>query len=414
MSVSLKEQITALPDHPGVYIMKDAQGAVVYVGKAKSLKKRVVSYLGRDLAAKTMALMSRVADIEYRLTASEGFALLLEASLIHQYKPKYNISLRDDKSFPLVKITREAFPLICVTRKKEADGARYFGPYVNAGLLREALQTIRRHFPFRSCRKLPRQACMYYRIGLSPAPCIGKITQSEYGRTVKNIIMILEGKTEALIRNLSGAMHRLAGEKRFEQAAVLRDKILALASLRHEYRPPEEQIHALKDALGLINPPERIEAFDVSNLSGQQAAAAMVSFYKGRPDKNHYRRFKIKTISRVDDYAMLREAVRRRYTRVLAERLTLPDLILVDGGKGHLAAARGELRALGINVCVIGLAKEHERVYLADRGQPLKLASDSGALQLIRYIRDEAHRFAVKYHHLLRRKKLLEGGYKSS
>jgi excinuclease ABC subunit C len=182
--------------------MKNKEGKVIYVGKAKLLKKRLLNYVGKNLDTKTIMLMSNVADIEYRLAPTESLALLLEASLIHKYEPKYNVSLRDDKSFPLVKITNEEFPAVCITRKREDDKAKYFGPYTSAWLLREALKIIRKRFPYRSCKQMPKQACMYYRIGLSPAPCIGKINKREYASRIKNISLILEGKSETLARKL--------------------------------------------------------------------------------------------------------------------------------------------------------------------------------------------------------------------
>ncbi len=406
---NLRDTIAQAPDTSGVYLMKDKVGRVIYVGKAKSLKKRLLNYLGRNLDTKTVILMSKVADIEYRLAPTESLALLLEASLIHKYEPKYNVSLRDDKSFPLVKVTNEEFPAICITRKRENDGARYFGPYTSAWLLREALKIIRRRFPYRTCRQMPDKACLYYRIGLSPAPCIGKINKWEYARTIKNISLILEGKTEALIKKLLVEMKLLSKKHDFEEAAKRRDQLNALGSIAENYAgsPNQGALEDLKNLLQLKKLPERVEAFDISNISGKDASGSMVSFYRGLPDKNNYRRFRIKTVHSIDDYGMLAEVVMRRYLRLIKEKLPLPDLIIIDGGRAHLAAAARILGRLNLNIPLASIAKEEEHIYLEGSVKPIKLSSDTPALNLIRRIRDEAHRFAVAYHHILRRKKII-------
>ena len=406
---SLRDIIAQAPDTSGAYLMKDRAGRVIYVGKAKSLKKRLLNYVGRRLDTKTVILMSNVADIEYRLAPTESLALLLEAGLIHKYAPKYNVSLRDDKSFPLVKITNEGFPAVCITRKREPDGARYFGPYTSAWLLREALKIIRKRFPYRSCRQMPDKACLYYRIGLSPAPCVGKINKREYARTIKNISLILEGKTDALIKKLLREMKAKANKHEFEEAAKIRDQINALSAIAENYAgaPNQGELEDLRNLLQLKKLPERIEAFDISNLSGKEATGSMVSFYRGLPDKNNYRGFRIKTVRVIDDYGMLAEVVRRRYSRLVEEKLPLPDLMLIDGGKGHLLTAAREVSSLGLHIPLVSIAKEEEHIYVKERANPLKLASDTPALNLIRRIRDEAHRFAVAYHHILRRKKII-------
>lgn len=398
-----------MPDAAGVYLLKDKSGKVIYIGKAKSLKKRLMSYLARDLTSKTLIMMSNVDDIEYQLTPTESLALLLEASLIRKHKPKYNISLRDDKSFPFVRITNEDFPAVCITRKKEEDGSRYFGPYTSAKLLRAALKIIRRYFPYRSCRELPSEACMYYRIGLSPAPCAGKVSKSEYAKTIKNIFLILEGRAETLIKKLSRQMKQRSREHKFEEAAKTRDQMLALAALGRIQAGPvnSEESEDLKELLHLRKIPERIEAFDISNISGKEATGSMVSFFRGNPDKNNYRRFRIKTVEGIDDYKMLAEVVYRRYSRLIEEQLPFPDLILIDGGRAHLLTAKKELDRLEIRIPLVSIAKEHENIYSHERKMPLKLNSDTPGLNLIRRIRDEAHRFAVSYHHILRRKKII-------
>lgn len=399
----------AAPQAPGVYLMKDSGGRIIYIGKANSLRKRLKSYLSRKLNDKTVVMMSNVSDLEFRLTQTESLALLLEASLIHQHKPKYNVSLRDDKSFPLVKITNEEFPAICITRKKEADGAKYFGPYTSANMLREALKIIRRHFPYRSCKQLPKEACMYYRIGLSPAPCAGKINKREYARTIENIALILRGRTNYLIRKLAKQMNLKSKQQEFEQAAIIRGQIEALSAIGYIQvgLGSQDELEDLKKLLKLKRLPERVEAFDISNIRGEDATGSMVSFYKGIADKNNYRRFRIKTVSGIDDYKMLSEVVRRRYERLIAEKLVLPDLILIDGGKGHLLTVRNELKNLGLRIPLASIAKEQENIYTQDSARPIKLNLDTPALNLMRRIRDEAHRFAVSYHHILRRKRII-------
>lgn len=418
--MDIKEKISLFPDSPGVYLMKDSAGKIIYIGKAKSLKKRASSYLGKDLAAKTLKLMSYVSDIEFRTCPSESLALILEAGLIHTHQPKYNTALRDDKSFPLVKMTNEQFPAVSVTRKKEDDGAHYFGPYTNVTLLREALKIIRGYFPYRSCKALPKKACIYYRIKLSPAPCIGKISQQEYAGTIKQISLILEGKSSELVRDLSGQMRQRAKERRFEEAARLRDKIIALSAFTPldgkayltGFKPSSNSFQSalseLQEVLGLNNLPRRIEAFDASHILGRQAAASMVSFYNGSADNAHYRRFRIKTVKQSDDYKMIAEAVRRRYLRLREENLPLPDLILVDGGRGQLSAAKKELDDLGLVIPVASLAKREEEIYTLSGSRPIRLKNNSSALRLLQCIRDESHRFALKYHRLLRKKRFLD------
>ncbi|MBU1090829.1 MAG: GIY-YIG nuclease family protein, partial [Candidatus Omnitrophica bacterium] len=358
----MRKKIADAPDAPGVYLMKDAEGKVIYIGKAKSLKKRLLTYLSRDLSSKTVALMSCVWDVEYRTCRTESLALLLEASLIHQYKPKYNISLRDDKSFPLVKITREEFPRIYITRKKEPDKAFYLGPYTNPRLLREALKIIRRSFPYRSCKKLPKKACIYFRLGLSPAPCINKVSRKEYARTIKNITLALKGKTDLLIERLFKRMYLKSKELKFEESAKIRDQINALNVIGQNKVgfSVQDELEDLKNLLRLSRLPERIEAFDISNITGKEATGSMVSFYRGSADKNNYRRFRIKTVKTTDDYKMLSEVLERRYARMIREKSALPDLILIDGGKSHLSTAHRELEKLGLKLPLVSIAKEKE------------------------------------------------------
>jgi len=415
---ALKEKINSLPDACGVYLFKDASGKIIYVGKAKSLRKRVRSYFGRLLDAKTQLLVAKIEDLEYRLTSSESRAELLEASLIKEHLPHYNVSFKDDKSFPLIRISDEKFPLLSVVRNKNRpahDRSVYFGPYTDPRLLRQAIKMIRKVFGFRSCKALPKQPCLYYRLKLCPAPCAGKISPGQYKSIIKQIRMFLESKYEELSDQLRRQMHSAAQEKRYEDAASLRDRIEALAMFRGEEAfDSREELNILKRALQLKKLPERIEAFDISNISGKEACGSMVAFYRGKPDKNNYRRFRIKGVEGIDDYAMLREVVRRRYRRVIEEGLPFPDLVLIDGGKAHLAAASGQISTLGIDLEIASIAKERENIYTTGRRAPLNLQKYPQALNLIRRVRDEAHRFAINYHHLLRKKAIFKNEGRNS
>ena len=405
----LKEKIFSAPDSPGVYLMRDNQGKVIYVGKANSLRKRLSSYLVMGLDSKTLALMNKIADLEFRLVSNEAMALLLEANLIHKFKPRYNISLRDDKSFPFIKISGEEFPAISITRKKDDPLSWYLGPYTNAKLLKNALKIIRRSFAYRSCRRLPEKSCMYGKINLCPAPCVGKISCKEYRQGIDNIILILDGKADLLIYRLSQLMQDKSRARDFEAAAALRDQISTLAELSSGLSGVnrKNELEDLKNKLGLKKLPERIEGFDISNISGKQAVGSMVSFYCGSPDKNNYRRFRIRDFAGIDDYKMLAEVVRRRYSRLIKEKSALPDLLLIDGGRGHLLTAAGQLKKLGLNLPLASIAKKEERIYSSQKSRPLSFSKDIPALNLIRRVRDEAHRFAVSYHLLLRRKDLI-------
>jgi excinuclease ABC subunit C len=358
-------------------------------------------------------MVAKIADIEYRLTPSEAQAQILEASLIKQYQPQYNISLKDDKTFPWIKISEEEFPIVSICRRKKAeaeDQASYFGAYTNVDLLRQAFKLMRRVFAFRSCKTLPKEPCLYYRLKLCPGPCVGKINSRQYKDIIYQIRMFLDYKYEELLDVLGRKMREAAAESRFEEAAKIRDQINALGAIGNSSARAISlnELEDLKSLVGLAHPPYRIEAFDISNIQGKSPCGSMVSFYKGKADKNNYRRFLIKTVSGIDDYRMIAEVVSRRYFRLVDERLKLPDLILIDGGKQHLLVALRELEKLKLNIPLISIAKDRENIYTKDKDNPIKLEADTPALNLIRRIRDEAHRFAISYHRLLRKKKLLK------
>jgi len=408
----LKDKTASLPEAPGVYLFKDEHGQVIYIGKAKSLKKRVMSYFNRAQEAKTQAMVSRAAGLEFIRTPSQSHAEILEASLIRKQLPQYNIDLRDDKSFPWIRINDDEFPVLSVCRRKKygkTDRSLYFGPYTDPAGLRRAMKLIRKIFGYRSCKVMPKSACLYGRLGLCPQPCAGKVTAKIYRQTIDQIKMFLESSYEELADTLGAQMTQAAKMKDFERAACLRDRLNSLSALSSspEHAPALDESEGLRVLLKMDKPPLRIEAFDISNIGGSQASGAMASFLRGKPDKNNYRRFRIKTVSVIDDYAMTREVVRRRYRRVVREGLSLPDFILIDGGKGHLLAAAKELEVLGLDIPMAGIAKEEENIYIKNRARPVKFATDTPALNLIRRIRDEAHRFAVAYHHILRRKKVI-------
>jgi excinuclease ABC subunit C len=410
--VNIKEKISSLPDAPGVYFFIDAAGRILYIGKAKSLRNRVQSYFSRFLSAKIQAMTGKIADVEYRLTPSESQAQLLEASLIKEKQPPYNTDLKDDKSFPFIRISADEFPLICITRRKKLeadDKSVYYGPYIDAALLREALKVIRRIFPFRTCRTLPGKRCLFGRISLCPVPCEGRLSAAEYGETVRNIRMFLESKYQSLLDKLAEQMKDAARNQNYETAARLRNNIAALTGITRERSFPGgiTASEELQNLFKLPRVPERIEAFDISNISGQEACGSMVSFHRGLPDKNNYRRFRIKTVEGIDDYKMLAEVVRRRYRRLQAENKPMPDLILIDGGKAHLQTAAAVLKSLNVAVPLISIAKDRENIYQQGKRDPTRFQGDTPALNLIRRIRDEAHRFAVGYHHVLRRKRVL-------
>ncbi len=395
-------------------MFKDHQGKIIYVGKAVSLRRRVESYFRnnhRDF--KTGLMVNRISDIEIALTHSEAEALLLEASLIKKHQPKYNVELKDGKSYPYIQITDEEFPLVSLvrlnTRKNKDVKAFLYGPYVSPALIREALNIIRKIFPFRTCEPLANQPCLYYSLGLCDAPCVGKISKEEYARNIRHVRLILEGKKGALYSHLQKEMEEFSCQKNFEAAAKVRDQIRAIAAL---YSGTKD-INAFKEAeqlqrvLGLDHAPARLECFDISNTMGHQAVGSMVSFFNGKPDKHHYRRFRIRTVEGIDDFRMMAEVVRRRYTRLKNEGLAYPDFIMIDGGKGQLAAAVNALKELQASIPIMALAKQQEEIFIPRKRHPIRLPKDSLGLKLLQRVRDEAHRFAITYHRNLRTKKLL-------
>lgn len=410
--MDIKAKVKSLPLVSGVYLMKDSSGQVIYVGKAVSLRKRVQSYFRRSKAvqSKTDLLVAQIKEIDYIETNSEAEALILEASLIKKYDPKFNVELRDDKSYPYIEFNGEDFPRVSVQRPSvKKKSSVYYGPYVNPRLIREALNIIRKIFRFRTCDPFPKKECLDYHIGLCDAPCIGQISKKEYKKNIRHVRLILEGKKDVLYRGLRKEMEEYSRSREFEKAAKVRDQLRAIGALYSGTKDVNyyKEAEQLQRALQLPRLPERIETFDISNIMGNQAVGSMVSFLNGKPDKQNYRRFKIKEVEGIDDFKMIAEIVRRRYRRLKNEGKAYPDLIVIDGGKGQLMAACHELRKLNVDIPIVSLAKREELLFLPKKRDAIRLPLNSLGLKLIQRTRDEAHRFAVTYHRKLRHKGML-------
>ena len=564
MTPQLEATLRKLPDRPGVYLMKDSRGDVLYVGKAQSLRNRVRSYWQKQSpygeAHRIRSVIDRVADVETTLTDSVSEALLLEANLIKRYQPRFNVRLKDDKSYPYIKITlADDFPRVERTRKLINDGSRYFGPYASASSVDESMNLIRRLFPFRTCtieitegKRALARPCLLYHIKRCQGPCIETISKEAYRRDIAQIELFLEGRQETLVAGLAAEMEAASARTDYERAAALRDKVrsiertmesqkmaafantaldliglarqdnqaavqlfvvrngsligrdvflleaardvpddevlsgfllqfyaraasvppqLLVAALPAEtsdletflgdrrggpvhLRVPQrgekrqllelarrnaaetlarEQVRWLADqgktlgaltelgeALGLPNPPLRIECYDISNFQGAQSVASMVVFEDGKPRTGEYRRFRIKTVQGANDFASHQEVLRRRFQRAAtaeegsAEELRwrLPDLVIVDGGKGQVSAAAEVFAELGLDdIPLAGLAKEREELFLPGRTEPILLPPTSAALYLVQRLRDEAHRFAITYHRNLRAKASIRSAF---
>ncbi|MBI1883428.1 MAG: excinuclease ABC subunit UvrC [Chlamydiae bacterium] len=427
LSKFIQKKVRETPQKPGIYLMRDEMGQIIYVGKAKRLRARLLSHFqGRDLSPKAKAMLGAVRDIDFILLKSEEEALILECQYIKEFKPKYNVSYRDDKTYPFLKVTlNEDFPRFLITRLKKEDGALYLGPYTDAAALKKTVEALQKIFRIRTCT--PRHPterdykhCLYQMMHWCSAPCVEKISAQDYRASVESACQVLMGHSNETYNRISAEMKEASGNLDFEKAALLRDRLRALENIvssRHRSVRNFKRLssHAQAEALelgqvlGLEKPPQRIEAFDISCLSGSEAVGSMVHFFEGHPDKRFYRRFKIKTVEGINDFAMMHEVVTRRYKRLKEEGGVFPDLILIDGGKGQLSYALSALEALGLDsLAVIGLAKRYEEIVTPHGKDSIRLGSDSGALHLIQRVRDEAHRFAVTYHKKLRAAKLKE------
>jgi excinuclease ABC subunit C len=427
----LKAKVRALPDGPGVYLMKDRLGRIIYVGKAKSLKKRVASYFqpGRERALrhqpKIRTLIEMITDFEILEVKSEPEALLLEGKLIKQWRPKYNTDFTDDKRFLLVRLDLEApLPRFVLTRFKKDTRSRYFGPFAHSGLLRKTLATMRRKFGILLADTVPKKISagtwqLYDDVRAEISGWPNTVTEDEYRGRVAAAADFLDGKSREWLATLRAEMAARATKQEFEKAAELRDVVLALeqtlARTRKftrdltQLRPSEAGLKELQEALGLAAPPAHLECFDISHISGTFVVASLVHFTDGRPDRDQYRRFSIKSFIGNDDFKAMEEVVSRRYRRLIAERKPFPDLVVIDGGRGQVAAA---LKAfVGLDCMpppMIGLAKKQETIIFPDERKPLNLPLGNPGLNLLQRLRDEAHRFANTYNADLRSRKIRE------
>src|SRR6184192_420102 len=452
----LQKKVHEVPHKPGVYLMRDRFNRVIYVGKARDLRKRVSSYFLPSKVAqadlKTRATLDAVWDFETHTVRSEAESLLLEGKLIKEYRPRYNVSFRDDKRFLLVKIDMsEEWPRFRLARFKKDDSARYFGPYAHSGALRQTLNFMRKKFGVLTFgRGSPTERELKSSTYQVPMR-LSEISAEQYRQRVAQACEFLEGHSREMINALEEEMRKAAEKMDFEKAAELRNMMEDVRNTTRSTRrftrgslpstiDPIADVQALADALRLPRAPRMMECFDISNISATHVVASMVCFRDGVPDKDNYRRYRVRTVEGQDDFASMAEVVRRRYSRVLLEArqanpdaaefsqenaaetsdrlqsetnpqsyVRLPDLIIVDGGKGQLSAACRELQRLGLHdLPIIGLAKEHEEIYRPARALPLRLPMDSPALRLLQRIRDEAHRFANAYHQLLMKKRVEE------
>jgi len=535
MDEKLKQRLAGLPDKPGIYFFKNPGGEIVYIGKARSLKDRVRSYFAAPADLKVANIRAETADIDFILTGSEKEAAFLENNFVQRYQPKFNLRLKDDKSFPYLKLTvGERFPGVLLTRKVEDDGARYFGPFSPAHQARKTIHLLNRYFGIRGCEEsVPgkrRRACLEHDLRLCSAPCVGSLGEAEYGKNVSDALLFLEGRTGQLLKALRQRMDEASESLNFEQAGHWRDLIRTIEQIKERprlisvgledtdifglarerdrlalyvlfmrrgkvrdaeemvAREPEEtpveealarilerfygqsedlpdkvllshpaaSIRDLADRaaqkkgsavrfsvpqrgrdrklvetavrnaerllgkpaaenpgladlariLGLLNPPGRIEGFDISNTGGDESVGSVVVFENGEPGRSEYRKYRIKSVAGPNDVASLQEVIGRRYSRMLREGRSLPDLILVDGGKGQLHAAETALEKLGLGGRpVVSLAKREEILFTPEKKEGLRLERTSPALKLVQHIRDEAHRFAITFHRERRKKK---------
>lgn len=536
MHEHLKEKLAILPDQPGCYLMKDRQGTVIYVGKAKVLKNRVRSYFTGSHDGKTLRLVGEIVDFEYIVTSSNLEALILELNLIKKHDPKYNIQLKDDKTYPFIKITAEKQPRLLITRNVKKDKGKYFGPYPNAQSAHETKKLLDRMYPLRKCSNMPDKVCLYYHMGQCLAPCVKEVTEEQNKEIVDEIIKFLNGGHKEVRSELETKMYEASEKLEFERAKELRDQIAHIDAIMEKqkmimsdlvdrdvfgyavdkgwmcvqvffvrkgklierdvsmfpiYDEPEEgfltfigqfyensshfkpkeivvpgsidselverflEVEATqpkrgkkKDLVELANKnakialeekfylierdeertikavenlgkqlgietPYRIEAFDNSNIQGTNPVSAMIAFIDGKPAKKEYRKYKIKTVQGPDDYESMREVVRRRYTRALKEGLPLPDLIIIDGGKGHLAAASDVLEnELGLYIPMAGLVKDDKHktshLIIGDPPEPVMLERNSQEFYLLQRVQDEVHRFAITFHRQLHGKSVIQ------
>lgn len=440
----LNRKARELADAPGVYLMKDSKGHVIYVGKALRLPDRVSSYFvpSTDLGLKKQPMLEVVHDFDTIVCEGEWEALLAENRLIKDIKPRFNARLLDDKTFPYLAITvKEDFPRVFVTRNPTGagdaelrdlmKGAKILGPFANAGSLRESVQVLQRVFKFRTChlnivegdeKNRFFRPCLLYSINQCTAPCADKIGKVEYGESIDRYLRFLDSKRSVMLRELREEMEKASASLNFEKAAMLRDQIKAIERLDERadrsdgWQPeaeslifePEKALKSLQKTLGLEDPIRCIEGIDIAHLQGNETVGSKVCFIDGRPFKDEYRRFRIKSVTN-DDYSSIREVVSRRYREAGAGHELYPEVIMIDGGLGQLHAALEAFDTLDVSPpMVISLAKKEELIYVQRKSEPIRLSRENLGLKLIQAVRDEAHRFAQHYHHVLRRKRTLE------
>ncbi len=425
-------RVRTFPTTPGVYLMKDGAGRVIYIGKAKNLRARAGSYFLKAAAEdrRTAELVREIRDIDYLEAESEVDALLMESRLIKDVQPRFNSDLKDDKTFPYLQITtHEDYPRVEFTRTPRHKGVKLYGPFTSAGSLRGAIVVLQRIFKFRTCT-LDIDAvdpqwrwfrpCLLASIDQCTAPCNLRISKEDYRKDINRLKTFLEGGKKRLLEEMKVDMLAASGRLEFERAARLRDEIRLLETLdqrgdlEENVQPevflvdPKKGLAGLAKVLGLAAPPRVIEGVDIAHLQGNETVASLVQFIDGLPFKAGYKRYRIKGVEGIDDFRSIHEVVSRRFSRLVREGLSLPDLFLVDGGKGQLSAAMAALQSLGIEApCVIALAKREEEVFVPGRSEPLRISRDAYSLRLLEYVRDEAHRFAQHYHHFLRRRRTL-------
>lgn len=415
--MDIKAKIASLPKSPGIYKFYDKDNNLIYVGKSISIKDRVFSYFtGKNPGPKTSLMLKKIANIEYIKAFCELEALLLEAELIKKNQPFFNSTAKDDKSPLYIKITKDKIPQVTIARRqKNAKKAFVKGPFPSAKTTKEVLRIIRRIFPY--CHhKNPKKPCLYVHLGLCPYPYKSEESRLFYLKNIENIKKLLSGKNQSLMRELKLEMSKAAKQMRFEEANIKKKQIAKLQYIQTPYRSPQEflenpalvddfilaRLKDLKDTLGLKKTSKRIECYDISNISRKLAAGSMAVFENGQSAKSQYRRFKIKFTNTPNDYQMLKEVLTRRFKNNWPK----PDLIIIDGGRGQLNIAQTVLSEYNLQIPLISLAKRHEEIYTPQKSNPISLSYRSPARQLVQAIRDEAHRFAVSYHRLLRSKDL--------
>jgi excinuclease ABC subunit C len=432
----IRAKINTLPSGPGLYFMKAPADKVLYIGKAKNLRSRVASYFqpGGEIAAsrgpKIVEMINKVKTVDFLETETEVDAMLKEARLIKDIRPPYNSDLVDDKTFPYLEIaTGDDFPGVYITRKPRPTGSRLFGPFAGAKDLRQVMVVLQKIFRFRTCNLEIKEddpkrrffrPCLLYSIKQCTAPCAAKIDRQEYKKNIGDLIKFLRSKRSTILRQLKRQMAEAAEALQYERAAMFRDRIRLIERLDRRGIPeedvqpevfaadPTEALMQLRKLLQSPEPVRIIEGIDVANIGGAESVGSLVKFIDGRPFKSGYRRFKIKTVKGIDDYAMIAEVVKRRYKYALRGEELWPDLVLIDGGRGHLHAAEAALRKMNApTIKIASIAKREEEIYLQGGSKPLKLPAHSPVRKLLQYVRDEAHRFAQHYFHILRNKKML-------